>query len=580
MAKSPTCEGARELRVERERVERERVSALARSESSARSICGSAVELTSAAREGKGEKREGGRHRAGHHTEPRADSERHAEQAATASAAAAAASRTRIRAHPPGHLALRPRIASSTSSTAAATMSTPRRFTSTFWLALAIAFVVGLASVHGQGNRPFFEPLDQSESADNQTIAVISPVMASPPLGSPRLVSPASNSSSPSSSSSSSSSLASSSGLRPPGRPPPCPIQSGMSHVFKYINTILSCAIFVVGIIGNTTLLRIIYKNKCMRNGPNVLIASLALGDLFYIVIDIPINVYKLHAENWPFGATMCKMVPFLQKGSLGITVLSLCVLSVDRYRAVASWNRIQGMGIPLLTALEVLAIWTLSLVLAVPELVSFDMLSWDYRNRTLNTCIVIPQTSFVEFYTQAKDWWLFGFYFCMPLACTAVFYTLMTSEMLGMKNGNLGAAINEHLKQRREVAKTVFCLVVVFALCWLPLHLSRILKRTVYNEMDPNRCELLSFLLMLDYIGINLATLNSCINPIALYFVSKKFKNCFKSCLCCWCQHKTLLNVTPLDEKQTALKWKAMAAPGSPLDRSNSRSSNKSILT
>lgn len=32
-----------------------------------------------------------------------------------------------------------------------------------------------------------------------------------------------------------------------------------------------------------------------------------------------------------------------------------------------------------------------------------------------------------------------------------------------------------------------------------------------------------------MDYFGINLATVNSCINPIILYFVSKKFKNCFK---------------------------------------------------
>lgn len=42
------------------------------------------------------------------------------------------------------------------------------------------------------------------------------------------------------------------------------------------------------------------------------------------------------------------------------------------------------------------------------------------------------------------------------------------------------------------------------------------------------------SFLLLMDYIGINLATMNSCINPIALYFVSKKFKNCFQVRLFC----------------------------------------------
>lgn len=50
------------------------------------------------------------------------------------------------------------------------------------------------------------------------------------------------------------------------------------------------------------------------------------------------------------------------------------------------------------------------------------------------------------------------------------------------------------YLLQRREVAKTVFCLVIVFALCWLPLHLSRILKDTMYNLNDPNRCEFLRY--------------------------------------------------------------------------------------
>ncbi|KTG33750.1 hypothetical protein cypCar_00003825 [Cyprinus carpio] len=164
--------------------------------------------------------------------------------------------------------------------------------------------------------------------------------------------------------------------------PPSCKDPTSIKLYFKYINTIISCAVFVVGIVGNATLLRIIYQNKCMRNGPNALIASLALGDLIYITIDIPINVYKLLLTKWPFdessfGLFLCKLVPFLQKASVGITVLNLCALSVD------------------------------------------------------------------------------------------------------------------------------------------------------------------SFLLIMDYFGINLATVNSCINPIILYFVSKKFKNCFKSCLCCWCYTK-----------------------------------------
>lgn len=77
-------------------------------------------------------------------------------------------------------------------------------------------------------------------------------------------------------------------------QPPKCLQRTSIHTAFKFINTLLSCVIFAVGIIGNGTLLRIIYQNKSMRNGPNALIASLALGDLIYIAIDIPINVYKV----------------------------------------------------------------------------------------------------------------------------------------------------------------------------------------------------------------------------------------------------------------------------------------------
>nr|XP_046237010.1 endothelin-1 receptor-like isoform X2 [Scatophagus argus] len=316
--------------------------------------------------------------------------------------------------------------------------------------------------------------------------------------------------------------------------PPSCLQATSIKTAFKYINTVLSCVIFAVGIIGNATLLRIIYQNKNMRNGPNALIASLALGDLIYIAIDIPINVYKLLAMRWPFadsafGLFLCKLFPFLQKTSVGITVLNLCALSVDRYRAVASWSRVQGTGLPTVTAVEIVVIWLLSMVLAVPEAIGFNMVTFEYRNATITTCMLQPRTPFMIFYEKAKEWWLFGFYFCAPLICFAIFYGLMTCEMLRHQKGCLRIVLTEHLKQRREVATTVFCLVLIFTLCWFPLHLSRLLKKMVYKPHDADRCELLNFLLVLDYFGINMATINSCINPIILYFVSRKFKNCFK---------------------------------------------------
>lgn len=63
----------------------------------------------------------------------------------------------------------------------------------------------------------------------------------------------------------------------------------------------------------------------------------------------------QLLAQRWPFdntdfGLGLCKMVPFLQKASVGITVLNLCALSVDRSVLAQAWLNL----IPLMKSLEV----------------------------------------------------------------------------------------------------------------------------------------------------------------------------------------------------------------------------------
>lgn len=87
---------------------------------------------------------------------------------------------------------------------------------------------------------------------------------------------------------------------RHPREPPPmCTGPTEIRDAFKYINAAVSCLVFVVGIVGNSALLRIIYANERMRNGPNLLIASLALGDLVHVIIGIPINVYKVRINSF-----------------------------------------------------------------------------------------------------------------------------------------------------------------------------------------------------------------------------------------------------------------------------------------
>uniref|UniRef100_A0A673H7Z9 Endothelin receptor type B n=1 Tax=Sinocyclocheilus rhinocerous TaxID=307959 RepID=A0A673H7Z9_9TELE len=302
---------------------------------------------------------------------------------------------------------------------------------------------------------------------------------------------------------------------------PMCSGPARIKDAFKYINSIVSCFVFLFGMVGNLTLLRIIKEHKCMRNGPYILIGSLALGDILHILIGIPINVYKLLAVDWPFGVLLCKLVPFIQKTSVGITVLSLCALSIDRYRVVASRSRIKGLGFPKWTAIKLSLIWTISTLLAVPEAVAFDLITMDYRGEHLRILLHSPG----KLYVLSQNTCIILQNYCIPsikFVCSQNF--AFVCETLHLLVKRLCA-----LAKRHEVAWTVFCLVLVFAICWFPLHLSRILKLTIYDEHDPNRCKLLSTFLVLDYIGLNMASVNSCINPMALYVVSKRFKNYFK---------------------------------------------------
>lgn len=71
----------------------------------------------------------------------------------------------------------------------------------------------------------------------------------------------------------------------------------------------------------------------------------------------------------------------------------------------------------------------------------------------------------FSQFYKEAKDWWLFGFYFCFPLVCTGIFYTLMSCEMLSRKKG-MRIALNDHMKQVEMQMTAMLGTITLISLC------------------------------------------------------------------------------------------------------------------
>lgn len=131
-----------------------------------------------------------------------------------------------------------------------------------------VAFVLCLGTIFigGDARHERAEPVRQSNSSDLSTLEILkSNGSLPPPRAGPKTA-----------------------------HPPMCLEPTGIRDAFKYVNTLVSLLVFVIGIVGNSSLLRIIYANNCMRSGPNLLIASLAVGDLIHIVVDIPINAYRV----------------------------------------------------------------------------------------------------------------------------------------------------------------------------------------------------------------------------------------------------------------------------------------------
>jgi gastrin-releasing peptide receptor len=87
----------------------------------------------------------------------------------------------------------------------------------------------------------------------------------------------------------------------------------------------------ILGLIGNITLIRTFCSTKSIRNVPNLFMSSLALGDVLLLVTCAPVDASRYISEEWLFGRTGCKVIPFIQLTSVGVSVFTLTALSADR---------------------------------------------------------------------------------------------------------------------------------------------------------------------------------------------------------------------------------------------------------
>ncbi|KAM3965640.1 neuropeptide receptor A14 [Aphomia sociella] len=308
-----------------------------------------------------------------------------------------------------------------------------------------------------------------------------------------------------------------------------------------YLVPVLFAIIFIVGVLGNGTLVIVYVRHRGMRNAPNTYIFSLALADLLVILICVPFVSIIYTLESWPWGELICRISEAAKDVSIGVSVFTLTALSAERYCAIVNpFRKLQLRKLPLVCATF---IWGAALIFATPAAVFSNTVTAQlHDNITIVYCTPYPPgwEHYPKYDNQLYEYVLWMalakaiIYYGLPLLVIAFFYTLMaqrllasTREMPGAFHGGQGEA---QAKARKSVACMVLIFVIVFFICFLPYHAFEMwyhlspTAQTDYNDWTH----------ALRIMGFCLSFLNSCVNPVALYCVSGVFRQHFNRYLCC----------------------------------------------
>ncbi|XP_062401002.1 neuromedin-U receptor 2 [Sardina pilchardus] len=302
--------------------------------------------------------------------------------------------------------------------------------------------------------------------------------------------------------------------------------------------------IFIVGVGGNLLTCTVIAKHRKMRTPTNMYLFSLAVSDLLVLVIGMPLETYELW-QNYPFafGEGGCLFRVFLFETVCFASVLNVTALSVERYVAVVHPLRTR-YAVTTRHVLRVIAVvWLAALLCALPNTLLHGIAYVEWRGTP------IPQSATCQ---MVKPLWIYNlviqvttisFYF-IPMTVISVLY-MVIGVRLGQeqrsrgsggggesgKSGDSDVTWTIHVEggRRRQVTKMLSVVVVVFAICWAPFHIDRLLWSFTTHWTDYMHG-------LYEYVHILsgvLFYLSSAVNPIIYNMLSSRFRERFRELVC-----------------------------------------------
>ena len=240
--------------------------------------------------------------------------------------------------------------------------------------------------------------------------------------------------------------------------------------------------IVLVSVVGNLVVCYMMIGRR--RSSPltvtNLLILNLAFSDLLMTVINIPFNIARFVLDDWPFGNVMCVLVPFTQSVSVHCSSITMMFIAIERYKSIVRNQHLNDscfcQMVPFGRILSI--IWILSGLLSIPHCIYHKQVTTVLdQNLQLTRCLVDypkPDQQFRQYLTMVA----FLTQYTVPILLTTICYIRISFYLCGRKPvGNMSEVQRITLTRRkRQRINMLITVVLVFAICWLPLNVFHLL--------------------------------------------------------------------------------------------------------
>ncbi|CAG9583332.1 unnamed protein product [Danaus chrysippus] len=317
---------------------------------------------------------------------------------------------------------------------------------------------------------------------------------------------------------------------------------SNCSSLFKFSPTLLTFAaivtgiIMVIGLFGN--LLTVVALLKCpkVRNVAAAFIISLCIADFLFCAMVLPFAISGFWTRTWSHGGALCKLVPFLRYGNVGVSLLSIALITLNRYIMIAHHSWYGRVYRKHNIALMIIFSWMFSYGMQIPTLIGIWG-KFDY-DPELGTCSIVSD----EFGRSAKTA-LFVIAFIVPalliFICYArIFWVVHSSEQRmrehqRSQNTNAGSLNHDKrstIKDTREtkarrnewrITKMVLAIFLSFLVCYLPITIAKVADSHVHFPV-------------FHIAGYLLLYASACVNPIIYVIMNAQYRAAYKAALCC----------------------------------------------